>query len=34
MEPSGLEPLPPACHAVAKSLANTGNYRVYDSILT
>tara|TARA_Y100000356_G_scaffold97310_1_gene82658 strand:+ start:409 stop:531 length:123 start_codon:yes stop_codon:yes gene_type:complete len=25
---------PPACHAVAKSLANTGNYRVYDSILT
>ena len=34
MELRGFEPLPPACHAVAKSLANTGNYRVYNSILT
>ena len=25
---------PPACHAAAKSIANTGNYRVYDSIST
>ena len=29
-----LNPWPPACHAVAKRLANTGYYRVYDSILT
>ena len=34
MEPSGLEPLPPACHEVAKRLANACNYKVYESILT
>ena len=33
MEPSGLEPLNPAYHAVAKRPVNTGNYRVYDSFL-
>ena len=34
MEQRGFEPPPPACHAVAKKLANTGNYSFYDSILT
>jgi len=34
VEPADLKPRPPACHALAKNLANTSNYKVYDSILT
>jgi len=30
----GLKLCPPACHAVAKSFANTDNYRFHDSVLT
>jgi len=33
VEPSGSKPLPPGCYTVAKSSANIGNYRVYDSAL-
>tara|TARA_B100000963_G_scaffold285164_1_gene254059 strand:- start:533 stop:679 length:147 start_codon:yes stop_codon:yes gene_type:complete len=33
MEPSGIEPQPPACHVVAKRIANTSNYFIYDSFL-
>ncbi len=33
MESSGIKPLPPACHAVAKSPSNASNLRIYVSIL-
>ena len=33
MEPRGLKTLTPACHAVAKRTANTGNYLIYNSFL-
>ena len=33
MEPSGLEPLTPVCHVVAKRTANTSYYFIYDSFL-
>jgi len=33
MEPSGLDPHAPTCHAVAKRTAKNSNYFIYDSFL-